>query len=92
MKRMEPRQIKNVSAETVDVCEGNTRKKFILPRFTGVQEHGMFSSWIKINRNRLKTKDILKKVNAKLRGYYSYFGYWCNRNNKLKANRMESIC
>jgi RNA-directed DNA polymerase len=40
-----------------------------------------FTSWIKINRNRLKTKDILKKVNAKLRGHYNYFGYWCNRNN-----------
>jgi hypothetical protein len=46
-----------------------------------------FTSWIKINRNRIKTKDILKKVNAKLRGHYNYFGYWCNRN---KLHRFYS--
>lgn len=40
-----------------------------------------FTSWIKISRSRFSTKMIIKKVNAKLRGHYNYFGYWCNRNN-----------
>ena len=40
-----------------------------------------FANWIKISRNRFSTKKILAKVNAKLRGHYNYFGYWCNRNN-----------
>jgi group II intron reverse transcriptase/maturase len=40
-----------------------------------------FRDWIKKERNAKKTKDLLKEVNAKLRGHYNYFGYWCNRNN-----------
>jgi RNA-directed DNA polymerase len=41
---------------------------------------GDFTDWIKKERNSKKTGELMKMVNAKLRGHYNYFGYWCNRN------------
>lgn len=38
-----------------------------------------FVDWVKRERSAKTTKDILKMVNAKLRGHYNYFGFWCNR-------------
>jgi RNA-directed DNA polymerase len=39
-----------------------------------------FTAWIKKDRNNKRTEELMKMVNAKLRGHYNYFGYWCNRN------------
>ena len=39
-----------------------------------------FTDWIKKERNSKKTGELMKMANAKLRGHYNYFGYWCNRN------------
>lgn len=41
---------------------------------------GEFTDWIKKERNSKKTGELMKLANAKLRGHYNYFGYWCNRN------------
>ncbi len=41
---------------------------------------GEFTDWIKKERNNKRTGELLKMANAKLRGHYNYFGYWCNRN------------
>ena len=41
---------------------------------------GEFTDWIKKERNSKKTGELMKMANAKLRGHYNYFGYWCNRN------------
>lgn len=38
-----------------------------------------FTEWIKLNRARMKRKEIWSIVAAKLRGHYNYFGYFCNR-------------
>ena len=40
-----------------------------------------FTEWIKKNRSVMTTKKIIDLINAKLRGHYNYFGFWCNRNN-----------
>ena len=40
---------------------------------------GEFTEWIKTDRNSKPTGEILKLVNAKLKGHFNYFGYWCNR-------------
>lgn len=55
-----------------------TSKKKLTKAFTD------FTDWIKKNRNVMKTKELLKVVNLKLRGHYEYFGYRCNRNNLAK--------
>lgn len=38
-----------------------------------------FTQWIKSIRNKVKLKVIWSLANAKLKGHYNYFGYWCNR-------------
>jgi RNA-directed DNA polymerase len=38
-----------------------------------------YTEWIKLNRSRLKRKDIWSLTAAKLRGHYNYYGYYCNR-------------
>ena len=40
-----------------------------------------FTEWIKKNRSAMSTGKIIDLINAKLRGHYNYFGFWCNRNN-----------
>jgi len=45
---------------------------------------GEFTDWIKKERNSKKTGELLKMANAKLRGHYNYFGYWCNRNHLVR--------
>jgi group II intron reverse transcriptase/maturase len=36
------------------------------------------TSWIKKNRCAMKTNELMRQLNIKLRGHYNYFGYWCN--------------
>jgi len=38
-----------------------------------------FYEWIKLNRSKLKTKEIWDKTKEKLVGHYNYYGYWMNR-------------
>lgn len=38
-----------------------------------------YTAWIKLNRSRMKRKEIWSITAAKLRGHYNYFGYHCNR-------------
>ena len=38
-----------------------------------------FTEWIKLNRSRMKRKEIWSITAAKLRGHYNYYGYYCNR-------------
>jgi group II intron reverse transcriptase/maturase len=38
-----------------------------------------FTEWIKLNRSRLKRKEIWSITASKLRGHYNYYGYFCNR-------------
>ena len=38
-----------------------------------------FYEWIKMNRNRMKLKDIWSIARSKLQGHYNYFGFWMNR-------------
>ncbi len=42
-----------------------------------------YTSWIRENRAKYKTKEIWKITASKLRGHYNYFGYYCNRNQLL---------
>ncbi|AFV02725.1 Retron-type RNA-directed DNA polymerase [Dehalobacter sp. UNSWDHB] len=50
-----------------------------------------FNEWIKTNRN-LPFKDIWKKVNAKLRGHYNYYGVSDNWQGLLEyRNQVERI-
>jgi RNA-directed DNA polymerase len=38
-----------------------------------------FTEWIKLNRARVKRKELWSITAAKLRGHYNYYGYYCNR-------------
>lgn len=38
-----------------------------------------YTEWIKLNRSRLKRKEIWSITASKLRGHYNYYGYFCNR-------------
>ena len=49
-----------------------------------------FYEWIKVNRNRMKLKEIWSIAKSKLQGHYNYFGYWMNRQ-KLVHFYSEAI-
>lgn len=38
-----------------------------------------YTDWIKLNRGRMKRKELWSLTAAKLRGHYEYYGYYCNR-------------
>ena len=38
-----------------------------------------YTEWIKLNRARMKRKELWSLTAAKLRGHYDYYGYYCNR-------------
>jgi len=38
-----------------------------------------YTEWIKLNRARMKRKELWSLTAAKLRGHYEYYGYFCNR-------------
>lgn len=37
------------------------------------------TEWFKLNRSRMKRKELWSLTAAKLRGHYEYYGYFCNR-------------
>lgn len=38
-----------------------------------------YTEWIKLNRARMKRRELWSLTAAKLRGHYEYYGYYCNR-------------
>lgn len=38
-----------------------------------------YTDWVKLNRGRMKRKELWSLRAAKLRGHYEYYGYFCNR-------------
>jgi hypothetical protein len=49
-----------------------------------------FYQWIKLNRNKMKLKELWSIAKSKLQGYYNHFGYWMNRG-KLAHFYYEAI-
>lgn len=37
------------------------------------------TEWLKLNRSRMKRKELWSIIASKLRGHYNYYGYYCNR-------------
>ncbi len=58
-------------------CSKSRKGKFRVKRKTNCKKKKMqikeYKNWIKLNRN-LPLKEIIRKTNEKLRGYYQYFG------------------
>jgi hypothetical protein len=44
-----------------------------------------YYQWIKLNRNKMPTDELIDITNAKLQGHYNYFGYYCNSKKLYKS-------